>query len=76
MVFPFSSSRTNTVILLIFLAVWTYTEITEEAARQKFKTEISEFIIEIEHDRLLKRVQELEAQAARPTECEDDGNGG
>ena len=54
-------SATNTILLIIFLAVWTYTEITESNAREEFNQKVFDFMQEVEHDRLLERVIELEA---------------
>ena len=60
MTFPFNSSKTNTVILIIFLVFWVYTEVTEDVEREHFQQTVLDFMVTIEHDRLLYRVQQLE----------------
>ena len=61
MQFPSSSSKVNTIILLIFLAMWIYTEVTEDIERNEYRRTVFDFMQEVEHDRLLERVIELEA---------------
>ena len=73
MQFPSSSSKTNTALLVIFLAFWTYTEITEGTQRETFQSAVLSFIETIEHDRLLRRVQILETKTdAVEAFCFDD----
>ena len=52
--FPNSSHTVNTAILLAFLAMWLYTEVTEDAARTEFQLDLLERIerleqLELEH---------------------------
>ena len=54
--------KVNTFILALFFTLWAYTEIAEYLARDSFKEEVAAFMVEIEHDRLLYRVQQLEKQ--------------
>ena len=61
MSFPSNTSKTNMILLIIFLTVWTYTEITENHAREEFNARVFEFMVEIEHDQLKSRVEALEA---------------
>ena len=54
MKFPNSSHAVNTAILLAFLAMWLYTEVTEDAARTDFQLDLLERIerleqLELEH---------------------------
>ena len=60
--FPSSNSAINTVILVLMAVAWLYTEVSEHLARDDFKQTVYDFMVEIEHDRLLERVQDLEAR--------------
>ena len=62
MTFLSNHSKINTLILILMAAAWSYTEISEYLARDEFKQTVYDFMIEIEHDRLLERVQELESR--------------
>ena len=54
-----SGSKINTAILILFLAAWLYTEITEHIKRQDFVEEIQAYLSSgNRHDTALKNIEE------------------
>ena len=60
MTFLSDHSKVNTVLLVLMALAWFYTEVSEHVKRDAFKQDIMEFIETIDHDQLLRRVQDLE----------------